>query len=208
MLNINYNFAVVLTSAWRHGLVPALVLILVLGLAGNALAHKVNVFAYAEAGRIKGEAYFAGGDKAQESLVELLDAQGKVLASTKTDAKGEFSLALSPQAQAPLKVVLKAGLGHQGDYTLGAGELSGHGDAQPPVVHPQAAEAGTPAAPVAVSADLEQRLGHLLDQRLQPLTAQIAKLNADRGVTVHDVVAGLGYILGLLGLAAYMKTRR
>jgi nickel transport protein len=184
------------------------VIVLVLGLATNALAHKVSVFAYLEGGQIKGEAYFAGGEKAQDSLVELLDAQGKLLASTKTDAKGEFTLALPPQARAPLKVVLKAGMGHQGDYTLEAGEVGGQAAAPEAAIPPQAAEAPAGVSRVALAGDLEQRLGQLLDQRLQPLTAQIAKLNADRGVTVHDVVAGLGYILGLLGLLAYMKARR
>ena len=81
---------------------------LVLGLAHPSLAHKVNVYAYAEGDQIKGEGYFPGGDKAQDSLVELLDGQGKLLGSTHTDSKGEFSLAVPAGAMPPLKVVLKA----------------------------------------------------------------------------------------------------
>lgn len=189
---------------------------LTLGLASGAQAHKVNVFAYLENGHIKGEGYFPSGDKAQNSLVELVDNQGKVVGSTRTDSQGEFALPLPAGATPPLKVVLKASMGHQGDYTLGWGDrdvvdTAGQGApavaaATPPSTG-QATATTAPAAPVD-QGDLDKRLARLLDQRLQPLTAQIAKLEADRGVTLHDVVAGLGYILGLLGLAAYLQNRK
>lgn len=181
---------------------------LVLGLAHPSLAHKVNVYAYAEGDQVKGEGYFPGGDKAQDSLVELLDGQGKLLGSTHTDSKGEFSLAVPAGAMPPLKVVLKASMGHQGDYTLGWGDRQAMDTAPQQPVQPVPAPSPAAAAPAASQGELEQRLGHLLDAKLEPLTAQIAKMNADRGVSVHDVVAGLGYILGLMGLAAYLKARR
>jgi nickel transport protein len=193
-----------LARAWR----VALTLALVLGLANSALAHKVNVFAYAEGGQIKGEGYFPGGDKAQDSLVELWDAQGKVVASTRTDRRGEFTLSPLPGASPPLKVVVKASMGHQGDYTLGA-RVSQAPEPATAARTPRQTMGGTVTAPPDPGeGDLETRLARLLDNRLEPLTTQIAKMNAERGVSVHDVVAGLGYILGLLGLAAYLKNRR
>lgn len=193
-----------LRQAWTL----ALAMGLVLGLACPGLAHKVNVFAYTEGGQVKGEAYFAGGGKAQDSVVELQDGQGRVLASTQTDKDGQFSLALPTNAGSVLKVVLKASMGHQGEYAL---EALASGEAPPTPAAPvkASAEAPTASAPPSLApGELEQRLEMLLEKRLQPLTAQIAKLNADRGVSVHDVVVGLGYILGLLGLAAYRKARR
>ncbi|CAO0821873.1 nickel transport protein [Desulfarculales bacterium] len=183
-------------------------LVLALGLASASLAHKVNIYAYIEGGRVKGEAYFAGGDQAKDYLVEILDAQGKVAATARTGAQGEFSLPLPAGAPGPLKVVLKASMGHQGGYTLDAAEGPGPGLAQAETVRHGSVPTVQMGVNTSIKGDLEERLGRLLDQRLQPLTTQIAKLNAERSVTVHDVMAGLGYILGLLGLTAYLKARR
>lgn len=191
--------------------VACLVLVTLAWGGGTALAHKVNVFAYLEGGRIKGEGYFAGGDKAQASLVEVLDGQGKLAATTHTDREGQFSLDLPAGAVGPLRVVLKAGQGHQGEYTLREEELRGAPPSPPKAQTPSAPSnpVSTPASGAAQApGELEERLGRLLEQRLQPLTAQVAKLGADRGVGLTDVLGGLGYILGLMGLAAYLKSRR
>ncbi|MBI5522883.1 MAG: hypothetical protein HY910_09655 [Desulfarculus sp.] len=196
-------------TSWAQGrYLVALLALVILALApGLAKAHKVNVFAYVEEGSIKGEGYFAGGDKAQSALVEIVDSQGRILGSAQTNGQGLFSLERPADATGPLRVVLKAGQGHQGEYTLGAAELGGAAapapTAQTPGTPVQTAASG--AAPL--PAELEERLGRLLDQRLQPLTAQVAKLAGERGVGLPDVVGGLGYILGLMGLAAYLKSR-
>lgn len=174
----------------------------------RALAHKVNVFAYLDGRQIKGEAYFPSGDKAQTALVEVVDGQGRVLGSTQTDGQGLFSLAVPAEAGAPLRVVLKAGQGHQGEYTLGARELGG---AAAFAAASQAASKPAPAtarSAAPLPEEMEERLARLLDQRLQPLTAQVAKLGAERSVSLADVMGGLGYIMGLMGLAAYLKARK
>ncbi|MCB2227026.1 MAG: hypothetical protein KQH53_10150 [Desulfarculaceae bacterium] len=177
--------------------------------AAPARAHKVNVFAYAEGGQLQGEAYFPGGGKAQGCAVEVLDGTGKKLAEAKTDKEGRFSLPL-PAGKPPYKVVLIVGEGHRADYTLSAAEL---GLAPAPAQAPAAQPKGTvpPSLDRGASlgrADLEQVLSSLLQKELAPLKAQLARLSADQGVTVRDVLAGLGYILGLLGLAAYMRYRQ
>jgi nickel transport protein len=185
-------------------------------LAGPVLAHKVSVYAYVENGQIKGEGYFAGGGKAQGCEVEVRDAQGRSVGKAATDAKGEFSLPL-PQAAPPLTIILRAGQGHQGDYTLAAADLGAPANeaAFPPQASAAAApmaEAGpAPGAATAAgisTAELEQAVARALDQRLAPLTAQVAKLAGERGVSLQDVIGGLGYILGLMGIAAYVKSRQ
>jgi nickel transport protein len=192
-------------------------LLAVLSTAGPALAHKVSVYAYVENGQIKGEGYFAGGDKAQNCPVEVYDAQGGLAASAQTNAQGEFSLPLPTAAAPPLKIILRAGQGHQGDYTLTAADLGAAetSPAAPPPAPdmdaPPAEPAGPPAAAQieqAVERAVAKALGQQLDQRLAPLTAQVAKLASERAVSLQDVIGGLGYILGLLGLAAYLKSRQ
>lgn len=100
--------------------VLALAALLLALCAGPALAHKVNIFATVEGGAITGEGYFGGGTKAQDVVVEVQDALGAPAGSTRTDVQGAFRLPIPQGATLPLRVVLKAGDGHQNDYPLTA----------------------------------------------------------------------------------------
>ncbi|KMY68605.1 hypothetical protein AAU61_02930 [Desulfocarbo indianensis] len=190
-------------------------LLLLLLAAPPAAAHKASVFGYLENGRIMGEGYFPGGGKAMGCKVVLLDASGKVLAATTTDGKGGFSLP-APQAKPPLKLVLNAGMGHKGEYTLTAKDLGQAGE-KPQAVKPGEAARGsgekTAPGPAAggegVNASMiQEAVEKALEQKLAPLTAQIAKMNAERQVGLSDIIGGIGYIIGLLGLAAYFKSKK
>ena len=189
-------------------LAVSLSLVLPLLLSAPASAHKVSVFAYVEGGNIKGEGYFAGGSKALNCQVEVIDDQGRKVAAGATDDKGEFSLPLAPGARPPLSVELKASMGHQGHYTVSAAEMGGTTGAAAAVSAAPAPAAAPASNPAGDPAQLEALVGRVLEARLAPLTAQVAKLAGERGASVHDVFAGLGYILGLLGLASYLRYRR
>jgi nickel transport protein len=56
--------------------------------------------------------------------------------------------------------------------------------------------------------ELEAMVSRLLDQKLAPIKAQLAQQNAKDPVTLHDVVSGLGWILGLVGIAAWFLGRK
>ena len=199
-----------ITPGAPWGKIFALGLVFCLGLcSGTAWAHKVNVYAYQEGGTIKGEGYFAGGDKAQNCAVEVLDDGGRLVASGQTNPGGDFSLALAQGAKPPLRVTLKASMGHQGEYTISAAEMAGAPET-PAAKAPEPAGRENQAAGDGSwdEARQEALLGRMLDQRLGPLTAQISKMNADKGVTANDIFGGVGYIVGLLGLAAYIRYRK
>ncbi|MCB2185265.1 MAG: hypothetical protein KQJ78_02530 [Deltaproteobacteria bacterium] len=173
-----------------------------------AWAHRVKIFAYLEGGLIKGEAYMPGGGKAQDCPVEVYDAGGKLATTVKTDPTGKFSLK-PPDAPPPLKLVLKAGAGHQAEFTLSARDLGREaGGSVATAAAP--APAATAAAPAVVSdAALAATLGRVLDQKLAPISAQLARLaEANDNITLHDAVGGLGWIMGLLGAAMYFRGRR
>ena len=174
-----------------------------------AQAHKVSVYGYVENGMIMGESFFSRGTKAKGATIELLDSEGKVLATTKTDNNGEFKLKL-PKAKPPLKLVVNAGMGHKDEYELTADDL---GQGQEKQAQDAAAStSGSKKSPAqAVTLDPKQiqtAVEKALDKKLAPLNAQIAKLQADKDPGFPEILGGLGYILGLLGLAAYMKSRK
>ncbi|MDH5174842.1 MAG: carboxypeptidase regulatory-like domain-containing protein, partial [Elusimicrobiota bacterium] len=54
-------------------------LVLLILLSSNGLAHKVNLFAYAENGMVYTESYFSDGRKVIDSTVEVFDAQNNKL---------------------------------------------------------------------------------------------------------------------------------
>lgn len=143
-------YAQALARAMRLTLTAFVPVLLVLALSGGvAQAHKVNIFATVEAGSITGEGYFGGGNKAQNTLVEVRDALGGLVGSTRTDGGGSFRLPVPLGARLPLRVVLKAGDGHQNDYPVTAADLGLPPDAEATPLAgtglPQAG-AGTPQA--------------------------------------------------------------
>jgi nickel transport protein len=191
-------------------MMAALAVAAALAAAGPAAAHKVNVFAYAEGGELLGQGYFPGGDPCRGCRVELLGPGGGVLAQTETDDHGEFRLA-RPQdgAGAPLTLRLHASMGHASEYRLTASEL---GLERQGAGGPAAKEgAGAGAAPGAGGAAGRQALRRevraAVEEALAPVRRRLAEMQA-QPVTVREVVGGLGYIVGLLGVALYLKSRR
>ena len=66
--------------------------IIMVSISSIALAHKVNLFAYAENGMVHTESYFSDGKKAMDSTVEVFDAKSnELLLSGKTDKNGGTS---------------------------------------------------------------------------------------------------------------------
>lgn len=84
--------------------------------SGNALAHKVTVFAWVEGDTVFGESKFSGGKKAQNAQIIVWDVNGKELLRTQTNEKGDFSFPI-PEKTA-MRIELIAGMGHKGEWTI------------------------------------------------------------------------------------------
>jgi len=91
----------------------------------SAFAHKVNIFAYLEEGKIYTESYFSDGKKCVESKIEVFDNQGNKLLEGLTDKEGMFSFKIPPEdvIDGDLKLVLTASMGHRAEYIIRADEL-------------------------------------------------------------------------------------
>lgn len=174
----------------------------------DVLAHKVTIFAWAEGDTVYTESKFSGGKRVKGGLVEVFAPDGTRLLDGQTDDDGAFSFK-APQIS-DLKIVLTAGMGHQNAWTITAAEL-GSGDAVRSDPQP-AAEIQAP-DPVLVpqsgltAADVEAIVARQLDMKISPLTRMVADLQ-QQGPTISDIFGGIGYILGLVGLGAYLRYRR
>ena len=204
------------SRAAKLGLVSIIIIPILIGICSQAHAHRVNLFAWYDGKMILAEGYFSGGNKAMDSTILVLDSGGKEVYHGMTDKKGEFSF--KPPGNGEYRLVLEAGMGHRAEALVSVqGMASGTtapeaGQAGPQTAESpelkedgQAAEDAHKETVALTSAEFEQ----ILDRKLNPVKEQLLRL-AEQGdrVGFRDVVAGLGYIAGLMGLAMYLTQRK
>lgn len=98
-----------------------LTLLLSFWLSGTALAHKVNLFAYAEGGSVYTESYFPDGRPVTGGKVLVFDDHETLLLEGTTDNDGLFQFAIP--ALSELKIVIEATMGHKNSYRLPKDEV-------------------------------------------------------------------------------------
>jgi nickel transport protein len=146
--------------------------------------------------------------------IEVFDNQDKLLLEGQTDEKGTF--AFQTPAITDLTIVLTAGMGHRSTWRLSAAELGGETSVKaeastlepaPAAVNAHGKSAATETEPGLTAADVEKIVARQLEARLQPLTRMIAA-SQDQGPSLSDILGGVGYIIGLVGLSAYLRYRK
>ena len=189
-------------------------------------AHRVNIFAWVEGDTIYTTSKFSGGRVAQKSLVEVYDSRKNLLLSGRTDAAGAFSFQI-PKID-DLEIVLQAGTGHRGSWQIKKNEIEAtqgdHSSDQksPPSELKKSQTTLTESSKpddrhnlsdqsLETTAELEkiieETISRTLDQKLHPLMTMIAETrNPKPGF--REILGGLGYIFGLIGVAAYVHSRR
>ena len=189
-----------------------------------AWGHGVHVFAYVDGQKIFVEGYFTGKSKAVDSIVEVFDAQGNKLTEGRTDNHGVYSfkaLDVVP-VRGDLRIVLKAGPEHQAEFRIPASELPAYPKRKAAVApaqkNPQPQEtkpAGSRTAEVSHDqAALKRIVEEAVDSKIQPLATMLGKqqkllteLN-EKSVSLTEIIGGIGWILGIVGVAAYFMSRR
>ena len=195
----------------RVSRISLLFFLVLLVVAPGALAHKVNVFAWVEGDRVFVEGYFAGNKKAQNSLVEVFNSTGVKLLEGKTNSRGEFSFKAPEKTD--LRIVLTAGMGHKNDFMISARDFSetAVGSTQQTSTSSEAdisqREMGTGTAEPQVDAnELEAIIDKALDRKLTPVI-KLLHASQKQGPTLAEIVGGIGYIFGLMGVALYFRDR-
>ena len=187
---------------------------------GPASAHRVNVFAWVEGDTIYVEGKFSGGKKVKSGKIVVTDPRGDKLLSGLTNDQGEFSFKVPKRTD--LKIVLIAGQGHQAEWTIRAAEMEDlpsktESDTSAEKVMQSerkkdvsitSVDTRTAAPDTAIKPkELEAIIETVLDRKLKPITRMLADIRQD-APSVGDIFAGIGYILGLVGIAAYVQSRK
>lgn len=102
----------------KYLFVAAFVILLV---GGTALAHKVNLFAYAEGGKIYTESYFPDGKPVGGGKVLVYDSQEKLILQGVTDSDGLFNFDI-PKID-DFEIVINATMGHKNSFKLKKAEV-------------------------------------------------------------------------------------
>ena len=188
-----------------------------------ALAHNVTVFAWVEGDTVHVESKFSGGRRPVAAPVEVYDTRGNLLLKGVTDEKGEFSFKVPKKTE--MKVVLLAGMGHKGEWFIPLSDL----DAVSADATAQAAKTSSPSSistdpnqaksaipavggnPVPAgyltAAEIRNAVEEALDAKLKPVMKLLVETRRS-GPSVTDILGGIGYIFGLIGVAAYFSAKR
>lgn len=216
-------------------LLSTLFLLFTLALPHAAQAHRVNIFAWTEGDQVVAECGFNGGNKVKQGQVVVYDAAtGAKLQEGRTDDQGVYRFPVPAAGKAHgLRIVVKAGEGHQNEWMMDAAELTA---IQTPTIHAsapeakdtaQAAEKTSPAAhavstatpeargaaaptPSAVgvsSGELQTIVNAALDVKLGPIRRELAEMRVSRP-SFSEIFGGIGWLVGLAGIALYFKGRR
>jgi len=161
-----------------------------------AMAHRVVVFPYWEGEEVRVEAFFSDGTPVKGGVVRVYDPAGRLLTEGRTDAEGTFGF--KPEGKGPLKVVLEASMGHKAEAVLA---LEGPSES---VSETTEGPKGTPAQ-VDLQA-LKEAVREVVAEEVRPIIRELARREA--GPSFRDVVGGIGWIVGLMGIWLYLKSRR
>jgi len=207
----------------KVGLTSLFMAVISLLACSQAMAHNVTVFAWVDGDTVHVESKFSGGRKPVEAPVEVYDTRGNLLLKGVTDAKGQFSFKVPKKEE--MKVVLLAGMGHKGEWTITLSDVEGIGieaASQTTVPDPKPVATPAPDQEVKVSPDassmtvpagyvsaveIEKIVAETLDKKMQPIMKMLVE-SRQSGPTVSDILGGIGYIFGLIGVAAYFSAKR
>jgi nickel transport protein len=207
-----------------NGYIVALLCFLLLVLSGNPCdAHKVKMFASAEGEIITGYVYYTTGGKPKNVTVLVQDSVGNPLGEVTTNEEGEFTF--TADAKRDYVFVLELSDGHRTSFTVTADELP---DSLPSVdtdlcAVPQekqnsvkeelmtlASQKTTPAKeeiPTSIPfEEIEDIVNKAVSKQIRPLREQLE--GYEEKIRLHDILGGLGYIIGLMGLGYFLGARR
>jgi len=176
--------------------------IIIAGSSSSALAHRVTIFAWVEGDTVMTESKFSGGRRAINSDVRVFNGKGEEILTGTTDDRGEFSFKIPEMTD--LKVVLEAGMGHRAEWSIPEAEL--RGDVGMPCERIEALEPSHEESTLLSREEVKQIVDDSLDTKLRPIARRLAEMEK-KGPSVTEILGGIGYIFGLMGVALYFKSR-
>jgi nickel transport protein len=182
----------------------ALALLFIMG--ASAHAHGVYIFAWVERDTVHTDSYYSSEEKVKDGVIKVFGSSGDILLEGKTDANGEFSFKIP--GKPPLRIVLETGMGHRSEFLLELDDRTGieetptppdeNKDHQGPSTSPSREDVN----------QIRKVVEETLDTRLKPITKALAEIERDKGPGLTEIIAGIGYIVGIMGIILYFRTKK
>ncbi len=191
-----------------------------------AHAHSLYIFATQKGAQVEGKVYFRGGSGAAGAKVEVYDADGTKKLDLTCDEEGRFRFQPGFSGKMRLLGILEDGhateyeletvTAETGDAAPQSPDRTAPGDGSLPngslLREPQGGPAlATEAGPAATGRSVDQPSS--LPAAIERLQEEVSRLREDIQTSRNraewrDVLGGIGYILGLTGIAFYLSARR
>lgn len=188
----------ILEKRFKNLILLVSLLAFILSFSLPAFAHKVILYAYVEGDKIIAEGGFGDGSPAKNAEITVHNKAGELLAEGTTDENGVCEIQIP--AKTDLELTMKAGMGHQAEYSISESEL--------PNLAQQQSTSSTALETNSQTVNEEQLrkiIAEELDKKLAPIKKSIVQANQDTGPSFTEIIGGIGYIFGLMGVALYFR---
>jgi nickel transport protein len=184
------------------------VIALLLAIASPAQAHRLIVFATADGADIHGRVRYAGGDAAGVQ-VRIEDAAGRRLATLEPGPDGRFHYRAATASAH--RIVASTPDGHRADWQITAAELAAGFASAPRTQNASGPlpDATPPPATTEATDGIDPQLAAAIERAvaraLVPLREELAETR--EALRMADILGGIGWILGVTGLALWWRAR-
>ncbi len=194
------------SSMWR---ITLFALLFQMTLCTYATAHRVIAFASYDGKVITVEGYMSRGQRVRNGEVVVKDKSGHIIVTGKTDENGIFTFV--PNDKPPFSIVLKAGPGHVAKTILNIPN-------SPHKSHQTGVRKTTSKTSRKLPINRENNLNYHekktecsyedLVSQLEAIRIELKELRRNQGmVHFHDIIGGIGYLVGIFGIIAILKNR-
>lgn len=198
-----------------------------------ASAHGLNVYAWLENDKILVQCDFGQGRPAMHTEVTVFDSVDRkelVRGTTNNQGRFEFAVPAVIRDGHGLTIVADAGQGHRGEWSMDAAEIYAAASltagfdaaaikenqadhvhvslvpASPPV--PRTGSIAIQGSQASASPEqLRNMVAETLELKLAPIRQEIAKRSSS-GPGMVEIIGGIGWIIGLVGIALYFRSRK
>ncbi|MBD5608118.1 MAG: cobalamin biosynthesis protein CbiL [Desulfovibrio sp.] len=207
--------------------------LIVLCAFSDALAHRLNVFAWLENDEIIVESNFGKDRPARDAVVTIIDeATRRTLASGRTNSVGQYVFKVPSVVREGhgLVIDVNAGQGHHREWTMDASELYAAAsltagfdasaieqreqDQKAGIATPEATPSIPPAPAIASPADetlTPDRARSIIREEVEKSVAPLRQRLASRGEegpSLAEIIGGIGWIVGIIGVYLIFRSRR
>lgn len=181
-----------------------------------AFAHKVIIFAWVDGDTIHTQSKFSGGKKAMNTDILVYNTSNVLLLKGKTDKKGEFSFKIP--AKTDLRIVSNASMGHKAEWKISSAEMTSDlisakeiSDQTSQKLALDQPESSGDNVNYIYDSSLKQEIRNIIEESLNKKLDPVIKMLAESysgEPEVKDIIGGIGYIVGLVGVALYFVNRK